>query len=110
MSDTVPFLRNAVNSSCGPVILLGDSFGACLALRIALKYPELVHRMVLVNSATTFASSLGGLPAVLTSTNLLGFFPEPLYNVAQVCSTSDFSPQANELFSRYCDATNAFIL
>ena len=56
-------------------------FGGCLALRVALAAPELVQRMVLVNPATCFARSLGGLAGAIAATNLLSLFPAPLYEV-----------------------------
>ena len=56
-------------------------FGGCLALRVALAAPDLVERMVLVNPATCFARSLGGLASVIAATNLLSLFPAPLYEV-----------------------------
>ena len=54
-------------------------FGGCLALRVALAAPELVERMVLVNPATCFGRSLGGLSSLIAATNLLSLFPAPLY-------------------------------
>lgn len=64
--------------------MLGESFGSCLALRCALAVPELLSDLVLINSATSFDQSLFGLAAVVSSSNLLSFFPESLYNTAQV--------------------------
>lgn len=49
-----------------------------------------VHAMVLLNPATgqCFNRSLNGVTSLLTSTNLLGFFPQGMYSVAQVRLTA----------------------
>ncbi|MEB3826362.1 alpha/beta fold hydrolase [Phormidium sp. CCY1219] len=36
------------------VYLCGESFGGCLALKVALKAPDLFHRLILVNPASCF--------------------------------------------------------
>lgn len=36
------------------VYLCGESFGGCLAVKVALKSPQLFHRIILVNPATSF--------------------------------------------------------
>ncbi|KAI3428285.1 hypothetical protein D9Q98_006664 [Chlorella vulgaris] len=41
-----------------PVYVLGESFGGLLALAVAAEVPALVDRLVLVNPATSFSSSL----------------------------------------------------
>ena len=41
-------------SSSPAVTLMGESFGGCLALRVALWEPMLVERLVLLNPATCF--------------------------------------------------------
>ncbi|KAK9838483.1 hypothetical protein WJX81_002279 [Elliptochloris bilobata] len=41
-----------------PVYLLGESFGAVLALAVAAQRPDLVDRLVLVNPATAFQRSI----------------------------------------------------
>ena len=77
-------LRATHTLSNGSVLLLAESFGTCLALRLALKAPHYVKSIVLLNSATCFHEALGGLPSLLTSTGLLPFFPKPLFGVARV--------------------------
>lgn len=37
-----------------PVYLCGESFGGCLALKVALTYPSLIKRLILVNPASSF--------------------------------------------------------
>jgi len=63
--------------------VVAESFGGCLALRVALAAPELVGSLVLLNPATSFAGSLGGLSSVVSATNLLALFPKDLYTTAQ---------------------------
>ena len=41
-----------------PVYLLGESFGAVLALAVAQAKPDLVDRLVLVNPATSYEKSI----------------------------------------------------
>jgi predicted alpha/beta superfamily hydrolase len=36
------------------VYLCGESFGGCLAVKVALKSPDLFERIILVNPATSF--------------------------------------------------------
>jgi hypothetical protein len=45
-----------------------------------------ISRLVLVNSATAFNRSLGGLAGVVSDSGLISVLPEPLYNVAQARS------------------------
>jgi pimeloyl-ACP methyl ester carboxylesterase len=81
---TAALMQQACSEAGGPVLLLAESYGTCLALRLALQHPELIHRMVLINSATCFERALGGLASALTATGLLQLFPQPLFSVAQV--------------------------
>lgn len=37
-----------------PVYLCGESFGACLAMLVATKAPDLIHRLILINPASAF--------------------------------------------------------
>lgn len=60
---------------------MGESFGGCLALRVASKAPHLIARLALVNPATCFNASLGGVSSLVAATNLLSIFPKPLYEV-----------------------------
>ena len=66
------------------ITLVGESFGGCLALRIALAHEELLDSLVLVNPATCFGQAMGGLAALISATNLLALFPKDLYATAQV--------------------------
>ncbi|MEW5318670.1 MAG: hypothetical protein WDW38_009875 [Sanguina aurantia] len=46
------------------VTLLAESFGACVALRVAREAPELISHLVLLNPATSFNESLSGLTSL----------------------------------------------
>jgi pimeloyl-ACP methyl ester carboxylesterase len=66
------------------VTIVAESFGGCLALRLTAAAPQLVKALVLVNPATCYNQSLSGLSSFVSATNLLGLFPQDLYNTAQV--------------------------
>jgi pimeloyl-ACP methyl ester carboxylesterase len=77
-----PIIRQAKWSGHNTqVTLVGESFGGCLALRVAAAAPELVARLVLVNPATCFGQSLFGISSLVAATGLLSIFPKPLYEV-----------------------------
>ncbi len=60
------------------VYLCGESFGGCLAMKVALHAPGLFNRVILVNPASSFRQrpwlSLGG--------PVTSWIPEPLYQVS----------------------------
>ncbi|KAH8963339.1 hypothetical protein BDL97_04G003500 [Sphagnum fallax] len=62
--------------------VFGESFGGCLAIRLALAAPDLVSQLVLLNPATNFAEN-NALASFCSRTGLLAFFPGPLYGLAQ---------------------------
>jgi pimeloyl-ACP methyl ester carboxylesterase len=63
-----------------PIYLCGESFGGCLALKVALVAPHLFNRIVLINPASSFRQRPWmGLSAWITN-----FFPEPLYRLSSV--------------------------
>lgn len=55
----------------------------CLGLRAAAAAPHLVQNLVLLNPATSFGGSLGGLSSFISGSNLLALFPKDLYTTAQ---------------------------
>ena len=63
-------------------VVVGESFGGCLGLRVAAAVPHLVSHLILVNPATSFSRSFAGIPSLIAGTNLLSIFPEPLYQVS----------------------------
>lgn len=86
LTDAVsPMLLKANRDANGHgVVVVAESFGACLALRLALACPQAIAHLVLINSATAFNAALAGLPSLIGQTGLLSAFPEPLFRVAQV--------------------------
>ncbi|KAL3693711.1 hypothetical protein R1sor_007362 [Riccia sorocarpa] len=81
----LPLVREEVYDETGGkrhLTVFGESFGGCLALRLAQADPSLVSRLVLLNPATNFPTS-NLLGSVAAQTGLLALFPEPLYEIAQ---------------------------
>ena len=70
-----------------PVLLVGESFGACLALRVVAEAAgspgDGPTALALINPATAFPRALGGAPALLARTGLLGVVPDAAYGLAQ---------------------------
>lgn len=57
--DVVSLIKAEIeHKSFSSVYLCGESFGACLALKIALFSPNLIERLILVNPASSFARSV----------------------------------------------------
>ena len=91
--QVVPLIRDAITASGSqqPVTLVAESFGGCLAFRLALAAPELIANMIVVNSATCFDKSYNGVVNLIAATRLLAFFPEQMYQVQDtqaVCSAT----------------------
>ena len=63
-----------------PVYLCGESFGGCLAIKVALRAPELFHRLVLVNSASSFNRR----PWVYWGSHISRLLPETMYQLSSV--------------------------
>ena len=61
--------------------IVAESFGGCLAFRLALAVPDLIANMVVVNSATCFDKSYSGIVNLIAASNLLSLFPQQLYQV-----------------------------
>jgi pimeloyl-ACP methyl ester carboxylesterase len=84
---TVSLVRAAAAAAApSPLILVAESFGACLALRVMQAAPDAAAKLVLINSATSFNNAMLGVPGLVADTGLLKFFNQPLYNAAQVCA------------------------
>jgi pimeloyl-ACP methyl ester carboxylesterase len=58
-----------------PVVLCGESFGACLALEIACQYTQTIQQLVLLNPASSF----GRRPWISCSPHVVRWLPEPFY-------------------------------
>ena len=63
-----------------PVYLCGESFGGCLALKLAAYSPELFDRMILVNPASSFSRQ----PAMGWGATFVQWLPDPLYRLSTV--------------------------
>lgn len=62
------------------VYLCGESFGGCLALKVALKAPHLFERIILVNPA----SSYNQRPWIHWGCHLTRWLPQSLYQISSV--------------------------
>jgi pimeloyl-ACP methyl ester carboxylesterase len=60
-----------------PIYLCGESFGGCLALKVAIASPKLFKRIVLINSASAFNLR----PWLNWTSQLTGIIPGYLYDV-----------------------------
>lgn len=58
-----------------PVYLCGESFGACLAMQVSTRVPQLVSRLILVNSASCFHER----PLLGWGVPFTGMMPELIY-------------------------------
>lgn len=63
-----------------PVYLCGESFGACLALKIAVHSPHLFSHIVLVNPASSFHRR----PWMLWGGQVIQLFPDSLYEFSAI--------------------------
>ncbi|NET43848.1 alpha/beta fold hydrolase [Okeania sp. SIO2B3] len=61
-----------------PVYLCGESFGGCLALKVAFTTPELFNKLILVNSASSFSQQ----PLVKYGSYLTQYLPSYLYRLS----------------------------
>ncbi len=61
-----------------PIYLCGESFGGCLALKIAFNAPELLDKLILVNSATSFSQQT----LVKYGSYLTQYLPTSLYQLS----------------------------
>lgn len=66
------------------VYLCGESFGGCLALKVAVQAPQLLDRLILVNPASSFRSR----PWMVWGSKLVRWVPELVYQN----STAAFMP------------------
>jgi pimeloyl-ACP methyl ester carboxylesterase len=63
-----------------PIYLCGESFGGCLAIKVALYAPHLFSRIVLVNPASSFHRR----PWMLWGGQIIQWFPGVLYQLSAV--------------------------
>lgn len=62
------------------VYLCGESFGGCLALKVALNSPQLFDKIILINPATSFHQR----PWLGWGGKLSSFFPEYIYRLSTI--------------------------
>jgi pimeloyl-ACP methyl ester carboxylesterase len=68
-------IESEFRSRQGEITLFGESFGACLALKLVLRSPRLFRRVVLVNSASAFQHTT----LIRWGANASRWIPESLY-------------------------------
>ncbi len=61
-----------------PIYICGESFGGCLALKVAMSAPELLDKLILVNSASSFSQQ----PLVKYGSYLTQYLPTYLYQLS----------------------------
>jgi pimeloyl-ACP methyl ester carboxylesterase len=61
-----------------PVYLCGESFGGCLAMKAVLRSPDLFHRLILINPASSFNRRLW----MNWGSYLTHVLPEPIYRLS----------------------------
>lgn len=61
-----------------PVYLCGESFGGCLAMKVATYAPHLFDRMILVNPASSFHRR----PLIGWGSQITRWLPDPLYRLS----------------------------
>lgn len=75
LSSQVIQLINQESLEDREVYLCGESFGACLAMQIAIRLPNLYHRLILINPASSFSR----LPWLGWAGQACGWLPETIY-------------------------------
>ena len=63
-----------------PVYLCGESFGGCLAMRVALHAPHLFDRLILVNPASSFRRK----PLIAWGSQVTRWLPEFAYRLSSI--------------------------
>lgn len=63
-----------------PVYLCGESFGGCLAMKVALHSPQLFDRLILVNPASSFTAR----PWLALGAQIGRWLPGPLFHLSSI--------------------------
>lgn len=82
-----------------PIYICGESFGGCLALKVALRTPELLDKLILINSATSFSQQ----PLVKYGSYLTEYLPRNLYKLS-VTATLPFLGALGRMQRYECQA------
>lgn len=86
--QTVALIHQDLAKAGGrPVYLCGESFGGCLAMKVALLEPNLFTRIILVNPASSFRQK----PFFSWSGTVTSWMPAPLYRLSSVCLTASLA-------------------
>ena len=79
--ETIALIQEELEfNSDRPVYLCGESFGGCLALKVALTYPSLIKRLILVNPASSFNQT----PILSWGIGITQWIPDWLHNYSAV--------------------------
>ncbi|MDX2232546.1 MAG: alpha/beta hydrolase [Leptolyngbyaceae cyanobacterium bins.349] len=79
--QTLALIRQEVGKQRDrPIYLCGESFGGCLAIKVALLDPDLFTRIILVNPASSFPQK----PLFGWSSTITSWMPAPVYRLSSV--------------------------
>ncbi|MDD5605779.1 MAG: alpha/beta hydrolase [Patescibacteria group bacterium] len=59
LEDYIDWLHGQISQTGRPVVLVGHSNGGRIALAFTVRYPELVHKLILIDSAGIYHRELG---------------------------------------------------
>lgn len=77
----VTLIQAEIEKSPGRLVYLcGESFGGCLAMKVALHSPHLFDRMILVNPASSFAAR----PWLTLGAQIGRWLPAPLFHLSSI--------------------------
>jgi pimeloyl-ACP methyl ester carboxylesterase len=74
-AQVIALIQTELAGQTRPVVLCGESFGACLAMETTSRYPQWIQQLVLLNPA----SSLPGRPHIGWGSGLVRWLPDGLY-------------------------------
>lgn len=82
VNQTISLIKKELhdNTQFSSIYLCGESFGGCLALKVALSVPELIEKIVLINPASSF----GQRPLFSWGSELIQWIPDFLHRTSTV--------------------------
>jgi pimeloyl-ACP methyl ester carboxylesterase len=86
-------------NSLRPIYLCGESFGGCLALKLAAYRPKLFQRLILINPASSFSR----LPWLYWGSSFADWLPTPLFHLSAM-GLVPFLVDPERVLSADCDA------
>ena len=78
--QVIELIEQARGDELRPIYMCGESFGGCLALKVAAYRPSLFKQLILVNPASSFAR----IPLFYWGSPLSNLLPMPLYQFSAV--------------------------